>query len=140
MPKHIMRPKVILPPPKHAGRIINVQQQSTVTDVMATALGIIKQQVDNLSAKSRMGGALPAQEAKNLRIYVQSLMELSREERERTKHDGIEDWLAEMSTDELIEMAQGKLGTTAALENSIEVPHESTTEPVLEPEDINEIT
>lgn len=119
-PKHLLRPKTPLAPPRHAGRIISVQSESNVNDVINNALGIIKQQVDTLGAKSRMGGSLQDQDVKNLRIYIQSLVELSREDRERTKHDGIEDWLAALSTDELIKMAQGQLATSATLDSAID--------------------
>lgn len=124
-PKHLLRPKTPLAPPKHAGRIINVQSESTVNDVINSALGIIKQQVDTLSAKSRMGGSLQDQDVKNLRTYIQSLVELSREERERTKAEGIEDYLAEMSFEELVELAQSRLGQTVANSNAIDVPAEN---------------
>lgn len=121
MPKHILRPKTPLAPPKHIGRTIDVKRESDVSDVIASALGIIKQQVDNLSAKSRIGGSLMDVDVKNLRTYIQSLVELSREERERTKHDGIEEWVAALSTEELILMAQGQLSTSALLDGAIEV-------------------
>ena len=105
----------------NAGRMIDVKREADVNDVINNALGIIKQQVDNLSAKSRMGGSLQDIDVKNLRTYIQSLVELSREERERTKHDGVEEWLASLSTQELVDMAQGKLASSANLESAIPV-------------------
>lgn len=121
MPKSILRPKLPYVAPKHSGRTIEVKKESDVADVINSALGIIKQQVDNLSAKSRLGGSLMDVDVKNLRTYIQSLVELSREERERTKHDGIEDWVAALTTEELITMAQGQLSTSALLDGAIPV-------------------
>lgn len=110
-----------LPAPRHLGRIIDVKREADVNDVINNALGIIKQQVDNLSAKSRLGGSLQDIDVKNLRTYIQSLVELSREERERTKHDGVEEWLANLTTQELVDMAQGKLASSSNLGSAIDV-------------------
>lgn len=128
-PKHILRPKTPLAPPRHSGRIISVQKETTVSDVIDNALGIIKQQVDTLSAKSRLGGSLQDQDVKNLRTYVQCLTELSREDRERTKHDGVEDWLSQLSTDELVKLAQGQVAQSANADTAIDaIPVPSETE------------
>lgn len=122
-PKYIS--KKMMGPPAHAGRVINVKTETNVQDVINSALGIIKQQVDTLNAKSRMGGSLMDVDVKNLRTYIQSLVELSREERERAKHDGIEQWVAELSTEELVKMAQGNLAQSALLDGAIDVPGSS---------------
>ena len=129
-PKHLLRPGYPKTAPKHAGRVINVQADSTVNDVINNALGIIKQQVDTLSAKSRLGGSLPDTDVKNLRTYIQSLVELSREERERTKAEGVEEWLSKLTVEELIELAQGRLGAVAANEGAIEAKAEIVAESV----------
>ena len=119
-PKHILRPKTPLAPPRHSGRIISVQKETTVNDVIDNALGIIKQQVDTLAAKSRLGGSLMDVDVKNLRTYIQSLVELSREDRERTKHDGIEEWLANLSTEELVTLARGQLSQSGNADTAID--------------------
>lgn len=113
----------VLAPPKHAGRVLDVVKETDVSDILARALGVIKQQVDNIAAKSRLGreSVLPETDIKTLRSLVQSLVEVSREDRERTKHDGIEDWVAALSTDELVKLAQGQLAQSATLDEAIEV-------------------
>lgn len=115
-------------PPKHTGRIVNVQKETTVNDVIDNALGIIKQQVDTLAAKSRLGGLLPDHEVKALRTHIQSLVELSREDRERAKHEGVEEYYAQLSTEELVAMAQGRLVQSANMDNALDVGAEVISE------------
>lgn len=124
------KPFKVLAPPKHAGRVVNVKTETDVSDVLNRALGVIKQQVDNIAAKSRLGkeSVLPEHDIKTLRSLVQSLVEVSREDRERTKHDGIEDWIAQLSTEELVKMAQGQLAQSANLDGALEVSATSSTD------------
>lgn len=125
-PKYVS--KVKKGPPAHAGRIINVKTETNVQDVINQALGIIKQQVDTIAAKSRLGGSLPDHDVKALRVHVQSLVELSREDRERAKHDGIEEWVAQLSTEELVKLAQGNLAQSSLLDGAIDVPSSTETD------------
>ena len=104
------RKRYIPPSNGQIGRTITITKDVAVSDVIASALSIIKVQVDTLASRSNMGGTLNTDEVKNLRTYVQSLVELSREDRERDKQDGVAEFLKNMKLEDLVKLAQGQLG------------------------------
>ncbi len=118
-PKHLLRKSV--GPARYADKQIVVNDTTDVKAVIDKALGIIKHQVNTLSARAHNNGLLDNDEVKNLRTYVQSLVDLSKEERERAKHDGVEEYLANMSLDELVALAQGKVNEIEKSENAIQI-------------------
>jgi hypothetical protein len=79
-----------------------VVREHSATVVINDALSIINDQVQRLRVKSSSGFSLEAEEVKNLRSYVQSLVELSREDRERERHDGIDEFLEKLTEEDLL--------------------------------------
>ena len=78
---------------------------STVS-MLDDALGIIGQQIDMFRVKSGQNQRLDEKEARILQGYIKSLVDLSKEEREREKLD---DALKNMSDEELLELAKKQL-------------------------------
>lgn len=62
-----------------------------VEAMTADALGIIQQEILLLKTKQRQGRTITQQEAKTLQGYVKSLVELSREDRERARDADLAD-------------------------------------------------
>ena len=114
------RTYVTLPAPKHAGRVINVQSQTSNEAILDSAKMILKHQFDALSAKARMGGQLQDVDAKILRTHIQSFAELLRTEREENRNDGVDDWVAALTKDELIALAQGQLAQSVGMDNALD--------------------
>jgi hypothetical protein len=73
---------------------------------MASALQTIEVEINKFKTKVMRGSSLDSREAKTLQGYVKSLIELSREDRERLKHED----LSNLSTEELLSL----LGSKAA--------------------------
>lgn len=78
---------------------------STVS-MLDDALAIIGQQIEMFRVKSGQSVVLNEKEARILQGYVKSLVDLSKEERERDKLD---DQLKGLTDEQLIEMAQKSL-------------------------------
>lgn len=90
-------------------RIANVVVRETSTDaVLSDALSIINSQVQIMRVKSSAGYGLDGEEIKQLRVLVQSLCDISREEREQSKHDGLDDALKNMSEAEILHLYHEK--------------------------------
>lgn len=90
-------------------RVANVVVRETNTDsVLSDALSIINSQVQIMRVKSSQGFSLEAEEIKTLRTLVQSICDISREEREQSKHDGLDDAFKNMSEAELLQLYQDK--------------------------------
>lgn len=91
--------------PKTAHTVTRV---SSVSNMLEGALKTLQEQLDELALKSRTR-TFEVQDAKILQGYVKSLVDLSKEERERAKDEAGD--LGKLSTDELIELAMDKLKT-----------------------------
>lgn len=89
------RPKVF------SGTAVKSQSTESIID---DAKSIIRDQVMRLKIKSGQGFSLESEDAKNLRTYVQSLVEMSKEERELDKSDALKDMLKGLSNEELLEL------------------------------------
>lgn len=86
-------------------RVANVVVRETSTDaILSDALSIINSQVQLMRVKSSAGYGLEAEEIKQLRTLVQSLCDISREEREQSKHDGMDEALKNMSEAEILQL------------------------------------
>lgn len=68
-----------------------------VNNVLADALNVISTEVARFSGKVRNGKPLEEKEARTLQGYVRALVDLSKEERERSKQED----LSKLSTEEL---------------------------------------
>lgn len=76
--------------------------------MLEDALSIMDNQIERLRVKSA-SMALDEREARTLLGYVKGLVEISKEEREREKSDKVAKELADMSTEELLKLADQKL-------------------------------
>jgi len=90
---------------KHA--VTQVSRVSDISTMLDNALRTLSEQLDRLSIKSRVS-SFDEKDAKVLQGYISSLVNLSKEEREREKSDKLGD-LAGLTDQELIELAQAKL-------------------------------
>lgn len=90
-------------------RVANVVVRETNTDsVLSDALSIINSQVQIMRVKTSQGFGLESDEIKNLRTLVQSICDISREEREQSKHDGLDEAMKNMSEAELLQLYHEK--------------------------------
>lgn len=106
--------RIIVPSNRSHDSIVTVERNAGVENMVARALGIIDEQLTKLGSKSRvggLGGLLDEKEARMLRGYVQSLVEISKEEREREKNDKTTEDLKALTDEQLLELAQQKLNT-----------------------------
>ena len=85
-----------------------VVREHSATVVINDALSIINDQVQRMRVKSSTGMSLDDNEVKNLRSYVQSLVELSREDRERERHDGVNEFLEGLTEEDLLKLYHEK--------------------------------
>lgn len=76
-----------------------------IDSIMSDALQTLQTEVVKLKSKVQQGRSLDVKEAKVLQGYIKSLVELSREDRERTKETD----LSELSTEELLRLVGNKL-------------------------------
>ncbi len=96
--------------PSTVKRTINtVVRQTSAATVLDDALSILNNEIQRYRVKSGQGFSLDAEEAKILRTYIQSLVELSREQRNQELHDGLQESMDKMTDAELLEMYQTKL-------------------------------
>jgi hypothetical protein len=80
---------------------------SSPAKMLEDALGIMDNQIERLRIKAAHT-SLDEREARTLLGYVKGLVEISKEEREREK-SGIAKELSELSTEELLKLAESKL-------------------------------
>lgn len=80
----------------------------STTSMLDDALRIVGQQIEMMQVKSGQNQRLDEREARVLQGYIKSLVDLSKEEREREKLD---DSLKNMTDAELIELAKRSLST-----------------------------
>lgn len=86
---------------------VTVSRVSDVSNMLDGALKTLGEQLGRLALKSR-SATLDEKEAKVLQGYIRSLVELSKEEREREKQEQAGD-LSSLSHEELLELAKSKL-------------------------------
>jgi hypothetical protein len=77
----------------------------SVDSMMADALGVIQLEITKFKTKVAQGRSLDSREAKTLQGYIKSLVDLSREDRERLKEQD----LSELSTEELLALLGNKV-------------------------------
>lgn len=77
----------------------------SVDSMMADALGVIQLEITKFKTKVAQGRSLDSREAKTLQGYIKSLVELSREDRERLKEQD----LSALSTEELLALLGNKV-------------------------------
>lgn len=76
--------------------------------MLEDALTIMRDQIERIRVKAA-STTLDEREARTLLGYVKGLVDISKEEREREKADKVSKEIAEMSTEELVKLAQEKL-------------------------------
>ena len=74
----------------------------SVENLIADALSVIEVEIVRFRAKSKQGRALELKEARVLQGYIKSLVELSKEARERAKGED----LSNLSDEELVNLVQ----------------------------------
>jgi hypothetical protein len=77
----------------------------SVDSMMADALGVIQLEITKYKTKVAQGRSLDSREAKTLQGYIKSLVDLSREDRERIKEQD----LSQLSTEELLALLGNKV-------------------------------
>lgn len=102
--------RIIVPLQKSGDGVVRVDRVHSVAGMLDRALGIIDEQLLKIGLKSRQM-TLDEKEAKVLQGYVKSLVELSKEEREREKNDKTAEELKDLSDAELLELANQQLQT-----------------------------
>jgi hypothetical protein len=85
-----------------------VSKVSDVTRMLDGALNTLGEQLEKLALRSRVS-TFDEKESRVLQGYIKSLVDLSREERERDKADTLGAELSKLSDAELLELAKSKL-------------------------------
>lgn len=85
-----------------------VTKQSSTSSMLDDALSIVGEQVDKLKLRSRHE-VFESEDIKTLHILIKSLVDLSKEEREREKSEKDMEDLSKLSHEELLELASSKL-------------------------------
>lgn len=97
------------PRPKVVRKTYAVVTRETSTNVVIQdALSILSDQINLLRIKSGHGATLEDQDIKNLRTFVQSLVELRKDERAQEVHDNVSGELKDMSMEELLALYKGE--------------------------------
>lgn len=73
----------------------------SVDALMADALQVVQLEITKFKTKVVQGRSLDSREAKTLQGYIKSLVELSREDRERLKNED----LSQLTTEELLALS-----------------------------------
>lgn len=108
MSEHHRPKRLVVSPQRSLDAAIVVDRVHTVDNMLNRALGIIDEQLTKLGLMSR-SAIFDDKEARVLQGYVKSLVELSKEEREREKSNKDAEALQNMSDAELLELAKTKL-------------------------------
>lgn len=87
---------------RRAGETAIVVREKSIASVLADASAILADQIQKIRIEA-INGTLDNEDVKKLRLIVQSACDIQREEREQDKHDGLNEQLKHMSTDELLE-------------------------------------
>ncbi len=96
--------------PQPNQRVILVDRAEGIQNTLNTALAIVSEQLQKLALKSK-ASTFTDQESRVLQSYIKSLVDLSKEEREREKSDIELDKLKNLSDAELLELANQHLNT-----------------------------
>lgn len=87
---------------RRAGESAIVVREKSIASVLNDAASILADQIQKVRIESA-NGTLDTEDAKKLRLFIQSAIDIQREEREQDKHDGLDKRLKEMSESELLE-------------------------------------
>lgn len=90
-------------------RVSTVDRLSNVDTMMDDAYSILGEQIEKMRLKSR-NATFTDKEAKILQTYIRSLVDLSEEERELQKSVELDQLMASLSDEQLLELAKSKLG------------------------------
>lgn len=104
-------PRKIIVPQSSRPNLVSVTRVNSVSSMLDGALSVLGEQLDKIALKSR-SSTFTEKEARVLQGYIKSLVELSKEEREREKADKLNEELANMTDAELLELAKQKLEET----------------------------
>lgn len=100
----------IVPAAGTTGGIVKIDRVNSVTGMLDRALNIIDEQLTKIALKSRAAGPnLDEKDAKILQGYVRSLVELSKEEREREKSNKEIEGLDKLTNEELLDLGKEAL-------------------------------
>lgn len=102
--------KIIVPLQKSPDGATRIDKVHTTAGMLERALGIIDDQLIKISLKSK-AAILDDKESRVLTGYVDALVKLSKEEREREKDDKTAETLKSMSNEELLQLAEQSLKT-----------------------------
>lgn len=108
MGEHHKNRRIVISPQRSLDAAVVIDRVNTVDGMLNRALGILDEQLTKLGLKSR-SAMFDEKEARVLQGYVKSLVDLSKEEREREKSNKDAEGLKDMSDAELLELAQSKL-------------------------------
>ncbi len=89
-----------------------------VDSLMSDALQVIQTEIIKFKTKVQQGRSLDSREAKTLQGYIKSLVELSREDRERLKGED----LSKLTTEELIALLGSKAPPQLTAVTSVQIP------------------
>lgn len=99
-------PRIIIPSnPRPRSTVTSGPLDNTPDSVISTALQTVAMEVTKLHIKVSRGTSLDQKEARILQGYIKSMVELSREQRERDRADD----LSKLSTEELAKIAEKML-------------------------------
>jgi hypothetical protein len=85
-----------------------IVRETNTASALSDALSILNDQIQILRVKSNTGYSLDSEQIKSLRTLVQSICDISREEREQDKHDGLSEELKNMTEQEVFQLYQEK--------------------------------
>jgi hypothetical protein len=97
--------KILIPRQKYAREAIPLISLPTVIE---STIAILDEQVEKLRLKSR-NATFDEKDARILQAYIKSLIDLSKEERDREKEDDFAKQLGTMTSEQLLEMYQQKV-------------------------------
>lgn len=80
-----------------------IVRETSASTVLSDALSIVNNEIQRMKVKSSQGFGMDLDEVKILRTHIQSLVDLSKEQREQEKHDGTMQTLENMTPQELLE-------------------------------------
>lgn len=96
---------IVSPKPRHLEISAEAMVIPALDGLLNDSLTIIGNELARYRAKSARGASLELKEARAVQGYMKTLVELSRESREQSRHED----LSSMSNQELLELAQKEL-------------------------------
>ncbi len=113
MKEHNKR-KILIPAQKVNGSIVHIDRVTNVSGMIDRGLGIVDEQLTKLALLSRQaGGAMDEKEIRKLEVLLKSLVNLSKEERERDKSNKDSEALQNLTDAELVKLAQETMGDSS---------------------------